>query len=152
MCLYEPNQKILVSGDHILFDITPNITSWPNMENTLDEYLKNLDKVYPLDVNLVLPGHRSIEKNHRQRILELKVHHRARADEILAALGQDTKTAYQIAPLVTWNVSYNSWEQFPTPQKFFATGEVIAHLKYLEGEGSLHSGLKDGQTFFCCPK
>jgi glyoxylase-like metal-dependent hydrolase (beta-lactamase superfamily II) len=28
VCLYEPNQKIFVSGDHILQDITPNISTW----------------------------------------------------------------------------------------------------------------------------
>ncbi|UCG64054.1 MAG: MBL fold metallo-hydrolase, partial [Deltaproteobacteria bacterium] len=28
MCLYDPNKRVLVAGDHILDDITPNITSW----------------------------------------------------------------------------------------------------------------------------
>jgi glyoxylase-like metal-dependent hydrolase (beta-lactamase superfamily II) len=148
MCLYEPDKKILVSGDHVLFDITPNITSWPSMENALGEYLKNLDKIYPLNVTLVLPGHRSIENNHRKRILELKEHHCTRVAEVLSALGEEVKTAYQIAPMVTWEVSYKSWEQFPTPQKFFAMGEVMAHLRYLEGEGTIHSGFKHGRIFF----
>lgn len=147
-CLYEPDKKILVSGDHILFDITPNVISWPTMENALDEYLINLDKIYSLDVTLVLPGHRNIGNNHRKRILELKEHHQARADKILIALGQEGKTAYQVAPLVKWDVSYSSWEQFPTPQKFFAVGEVIAHLKYLEREGAIGSRVKNGQIVF----
>jgi len=151
LCLYEPDKKILISGDHVLFDITPNITSWPSLENALREYLINLDKVYPLDVTLVLPGHRRIESNHRRRILELKEHHRARAAEILTALGKDAKTAYQIAPLVTWDISCSSWDQFPTPQKFFALGEVIAHLKYLEGEGTLRSQWQNGQVVFFNP-
>jgi len=56
-CLYEAKNKILVSGDHILFDITPNITFWPQLDNSLKSYLDSLDKVYNLDVNLVLPGH-----------------------------------------------------------------------------------------------
>jgi len=33
--LYEANKKILVAGDHILFDITPNITNWLEMEDSL---------------------------------------------------------------------------------------------------------------------
>ena len=33
--LYEANKKILVAGDHILFDITPNITYWVEMEDAL---------------------------------------------------------------------------------------------------------------------
>jgi len=60
MCLYEPDKKIFVSGDHILADITPNISTWNELANPLKEYLSSLDKVYPLDVSLVLPGHRSL--------------------------------------------------------------------------------------------
>lgn len=33
--LYEANNKILVAGDHILFDITPNIAYWMQMEDAL---------------------------------------------------------------------------------------------------------------------
>ena len=58
MCLYEPNKKILVSGDHILNNITPNIQLWSDRWNPLKEYLTSLDKVYEFDIELVLPGHR----------------------------------------------------------------------------------------------
>ena len=147
-CLYEPNKKILISGDHILFDITPNITSFPVLENALKEYLINLKKIYSLDITLILPGHRSIGYDHRKRIQEIKDHHKKRAHEILLALGKAEKTAYQTAQTITWDVSYNSWEHFPTPQKFFAFGEVIAHLKYLEGEGAVGSRMRNGQVYF----
>lgn len=33
MCLYEPKRKILVAGDHILIDITPNIQCWSDEKN-----------------------------------------------------------------------------------------------------------------------
>jgi glyoxylase-like metal-dependent hydrolase (beta-lactamase superfamily II) len=144
ICLYESKKKVLISGDHILFDITPNITGWPHTENVLQEYLENLDKVYPLDIQLVLPGHRKVMNDHRSRILTLKRHHRERADEILKTLDSKSLNAYEVAPLVTWDVSYKSWDQFPVPQKFFAMGEVIAHLKFLEGEGTIKSTNKDG--------
>lgn len=148
MCLYEPSKKILISGDHILFDITPNITSWPNKENSLKVYISNLDKIYPLDTNVVLPGHRTPQNNQKKRILELKEHHRARANEMLAILDINWKSAYEIAPLVSWDVSYNSWDEFPAPQKFFAVGEVIAHLRYLEGEERIQSRSANGKILF----
>jgi len=47
-CLYEPDKKILVSGDHILQDITPNIQCWLDDKNPLKSYLKSLDKVFDL--------------------------------------------------------------------------------------------------------
>jgi glyoxylase-like metal-dependent hydrolase (beta-lactamase superfamily II) len=147
-CLYEAEKKILLSGDHILFDITPNITSWLFMENPLKEYLAYLDKIYPLEVKLVLPGHRNIDNNHRKRIIELKEHHKIRANEIRIALGSQWKSAYEIAPKVTWDVSFSAWDQFPASQKFFAMGEVVAHLRYLEEEGLIISKTVNGRFLF----
>jgi len=135
MCLYDAEKRLLFSGDHILFDITPNITFWLGVKNSLKNYLASLEKVYPLDVNLVLPGHREFGNDHRRRIRELQEHHRARLDEIILALKDGGKNAFQVAPRVTWDVDYGSWELFPAAQKWFAVGETLAHLEYLEEDG-----------------
>ena len=135
MCLHEVRNGLLFSGDHILGGITPNICYWPEMTNPLGDYLLSLDKISTLKVNLVLPGHREVFENHIGRIGELKQHHRSRLDEILLALKEGKKSAFQIAPHVTWDMDYDSWEQFPPLQKWFAIGEVVAHLMYLESEG-----------------
>jgi glyoxylase-like metal-dependent hydrolase (beta-lactamase superfamily II) len=147
-CLYEETYKILFSGDHILFDITPNNTYWPAMENSLKQYLASLDKVYPLNVELTLPGHRSIMQNHRRRIKELKEHHLHRLTEVLSALQNGSKTAYDIAPLITWDIGFKSWEKFPAQQKWFAFGETMSHLIYLEEAGAVRKISKNGVTLF----
>jgi len=132
MCLFEPNEKMLFSGDHILGDITPNIQAWFDEWNPLSEYLFNLDKVCEMDVELALPGHRSIITNCKKRIQELKHHHRKRAEEVLSILERGSKSAFQVASQMSWDIVCESWEVFPVAQKWFATGEAIAHLKYLE--------------------
>ncbi len=137
MCLYEPNKQIFIAGDHILIDITPNISLWSDDENPLKEYLSSLDKVYNLDIKLVLPGHRSTFENCKERIEELKHHHQTRASEVLSILEKGTQNAYQVASQMTWDMSYEFWEQFPPSQKWFAFGEAVAHLKYLEEEGKV---------------
>jgi len=38
---------------------------------------------------------------------------------------------------MTWDIDCEKWEDFPVAQKWFATGEAIAHLHYLESEGSI---------------
>ncbi|NIS59551.1 MAG: MBL fold metallo-hydrolase [Proteobacteria bacterium] len=134
-CLYEPTRKILVSGDHILNDITPNIQCWSDQGNPLKNYLASLDKVYELGVNLVLPGHRRLFRNYKERIQELKRHHKKRADEIRLILGRGSRNAFQVASEMTWDIDYESWNLFPPAQKWFATGEAIAHLRYLEERG-----------------
>jgi len=148
MCLYEATEKILVSGDHILYDITPNITCWPNFENPLKEYLGSLEKIYGLDVNLVLPGHRSIMNDHKRRITELRDHHNKRLSEILSALRQGDKTAWGVAPHMTWDIEADSWESFPAFQKWFALGETIAHLEYLHAEGMVRAKEEDKKTVY----
>jgi glyoxylase-like metal-dependent hydrolase (beta-lactamase superfamily II) len=132
ICLYEPDQKILVAGDHILGDITPNIQCWSDNTNPLKQYLASLDKVFDLEVELVLPGHRRLFRNYRERIEELRGHHENRINEVRQILAGGSKTAFQLASNMTWDIECDSWEQFPVAQKWFATGEAIAHLRYLE--------------------
>ena len=148
MCLYEINKQTLFSGDHILSEITPNISFWLEMENSLDLYLASLKKIYPLDIKLVLPGHRSILTDHRKRITELEEHHQSRLKEALSALKDGGRTAFQIAPHLTWDLDYSSWEQFPPLQKWFAIGETIAHLQYLEKKGILQTKDIQKKTVF----
>jgi len=149
ICLYEPDKKVFICGDHILFDITPNITLSSEERNPLKEYLISLDKVYDLDVRLTLPGHRSTFRNHKERIQELKQHHRARLDEIISILAQGRQNAFQIASQMTWDIGYKSWDLFPPAQKLFAFGEALAHLKYLEEEGAVGRAIEgNGILFF----
>jgi glyoxylase-like metal-dependent hydrolase (beta-lactamase superfamily II) len=146
MCLYETAKKILFSGDHILIDITPNIQLWSDTENPLDEYLASLDKVLELDIELTLPGHRRLIHDCKGRIDELKRHHHHRADEVLALLKKGQGNAYQVAAGMTWDIACDTWEEFPVQQKWFATGEALAHLKYLEEQGLIKKRLRDDIT------
>jgi glyoxylase-like metal-dependent hydrolase (beta-lactamase superfamily II) len=141
ICLYEEDKRVLFSGDHILYDITPHIESWSYQVNSLRDYMESLDRVYHLDVDIVLPGHRSFFRDFRERIQALKEHHEERAREVLAVLGPDPMNAYEIAGGMTWDIDCERWERFPIAQKWFATGEALAHLRYLEGEGRIRRNI-----------
>jgi glyoxylase-like metal-dependent hydrolase (beta-lactamase superfamily II) len=148
MCLYEPSKKIFVAGDHILGDITPTITLWSDEWNPLKEYLESLDKVYQLDIKLVLPGHREIFRDPKERIQELKDHHQKRLGEIIAILRKGRKDAFQVASQMTWNIVYDSWDLFPVSQKWFATGEAISHLKYLEEKEVIRKEMRQQKIIY----
>jgi glyoxylase-like metal-dependent hydrolase (beta-lactamase superfamily II) len=137
ICLYDEDKGVLIAGDHVLFDITPHIESWSYQVNALKDYLASLNKVSDFPVAIVLPGHRSLFTDLRARIDALKEHHRHRADEVLDVLGTESRTAYEVAARMTWDIDCESWELFPVAQKWFATGEALAHLRYLEGEGRI---------------
>lgn len=145
ICLYEPERRLLIAGDHILSTITPHVTQWREEGNPLAEYLTSLEKVGKLDVDVVLPGHGELFTDHRKRIRELEDHHRSRAIEILSELQTQKLTAYQIASRIHWDVNFPSWDRFPAFQKFLAVGETLAHLKFLEEQDQVRK-VKQGRA------
>ncbi len=150
VCLYEPEKKIFVAGDHILFDITPNIGQWSPDDpgDPLRDYLASLDKVRELQVQLVLPGHRNRFPGLRERVDELKEHHRVRADEVLQILESGIQNVYQVASRMSWDLDVKSWQQFPIAQKWFASGEALAHIRYLETGGRVTRESKQREVVF----
>ncbi len=43
MCLLDRDNGLLFCGDHIIFTISPNITSWPSVPDSLGNYLASLE-------------------------------------------------------------------------------------------------------------
>ena len=43
MCFFLEEHNAILLGDHVLFDITPNITAWPAMPDALGSYLVSLE-------------------------------------------------------------------------------------------------------------
>ncbi|MDR1617251.1 MAG: MBL fold metallo-hydrolase [Syntrophomonadaceae bacterium] len=131
MCLYEEEKKFILSGDHVLADMTPNITIWLGKKDPLGEYLHSLEQMKKLPVVLALPGHRSLITDFEYRISELQLHHKNRLNEVESILQAGSKTAYEVASFMKWDLKNISWEEFPVMQRRFATLEALAHLEYL---------------------
>jgi hypothetical protein len=49
---------------------------------------------------------------------------------------------------MTWSIRAKSWEDFPVMQRWFATGEAIAHLRYLQGKGQVAQVEEDDRIIF----
>lgn len=143
LTLYEPELKLYFSGDHILGDITPNITNWAGVRDSLGDYLDSLEAVRSLDVDLVLPGHRSLIPDMGGRIGELQKHHAARLDEVRGILRRGGATGYAVASQMTWSLRNLVWRDFPVGQKFFAAGEAVSHLDRLVALGEARRDLQD---------
>ena len=148
-CLYIPEKKLVFFGDHILYSITPNITSWDISYNPLKNYIKNLKKFKDIEIEIPLPAHRKVVCNIYDRIDQILEHHRVRLDETLDAIRTcHGATPYEIASRLHWNVHNDRWEDFPTHQKASAVGEVLAHLAYLVDEGKVKCNDENGQDKF----
>ena len=133
MCYYLEEEKIMFLGDHILFDITPNITVWPGVKHSLSTYLTNLHRILSYDIRFAYPSHRGISgKTLDQRAREIVDHHSRRLNEILKILKEyPGSSGYEVASRLTWSLHGETWETAPKRQIWFAVGETLAHIEYL---------------------
>ena len=138
VCLYEKESGIMFLGDHVLFDITPNITTWPDFDDPLGHYIHSLMDISTYSVLLPLPAHRGVSSTMAERIGTIIEHHGVRIREMLDSLDAEPGlTPYELSGRVRWKVHgrTNSWADFPLSQKWFAVGETAAHLQYLMARG-----------------
>ena len=134
--LYEPGERVLLSGDHLLACITPNPVLEPDPDTvegrrrSLVEYLGSLERFIRLDPLLVLPGHGPRFQDVPALTAAMRHHHDSRADEILDVLRRlGDATPYEL-----------SGELFPDIKDFsimLGVSEVVGHLDLLEDEGRL---------------
>jgi glyoxylase-like metal-dependent hydrolase (beta-lactamase superfamily II) len=81
--LYNRENSILFSTDHILPQISPNISYWfRGIRNPLGAFFKSLDKIKLLEVDYVIPSHGKPFRNATNRIEELLEHHQERLEEV----------------------------------------------------------------------
>jgi glyoxylase-like metal-dependent hydrolase (beta-lactamase superfamily II) len=133
LCFYESGHRLMLSGDHVLPRITPNISFHPqNGPNPLGDYLSSLDKVAAYAVEEVLPAHEYRFADLQARVNELKGHHQARFDELISAIRDGVTTTWGLAERMTWS---RPWEQIQGFMRRAAVGETLAHLYYLERLG-----------------
>lgn len=142
--LWEEKRGIMVTGDHVLFDISPNITCWNSVKDSLGDYLESLERVKEYPVRLALPGHRG-GGDYRERVEALLLHHENRLAETERVVREvPGLTAYELAGRMKWRIRARNWEEFPPVQKRYAVGETIAHLDYLRLRGRVHREKTDG--------
>jgi len=151
ICLYEPERKILISGDHILPTITPVIELHPRSgDNPLDDYLNSLDAMRSLDVRLVLPGHGSPFSDLQSRIEQIIRHHKQRNEAILKAVEAKPKTAYQIANGIPWMLEMGGvrWQELAPGDRTMAVSETLAHLESMRFGGKVNKSYQDGIIYY----
>ena len=131
MIFYDENNEIMFCGDHVLFDISPNITPVLDVADPLGDYMNSLKKAEKFSVIKAFPGHRGIGP-YKKRIKELQQHHIVRLEEVIDIVKKNPGiTAYDIAAKMSWQISEDNWDAFPLVQKYFAMCECIAHIDYL---------------------
>ncbi len=132
LCLWNPAEHILISGDQVLPTISSNISimfQQPNA-NPLGAYLDSLERLRSLPSDtLVLPSHGSPFYGLRHRIDDLRAHHEAQIAKLLSACVVP-KSAYDVLRVLFRR-------ELAGMHFMLALGEAVAHLEYLAHRGDL---------------
>jgi glyoxylase-like metal-dependent hydrolase (beta-lactamase superfamily II) len=144
--LYAARGNVLISGDMLLPRISTNVSVWPANadDDPLGRFLDSLAAFERLPGDtLVLPSHGLPFRGIATRVAELRAHHAARLDELERALADAGRpmSAGELVPTL-----------FRRPldlqQRFFATGEAIAHLNHLWHAGRVERQRDGGALRF----
>ena len=131
-CLYCPELEVLIAGDQVLPKITPTIMvqACEPEENPLLDFLESNKKLRDLpEFVVVLPSHNVPFTGLNVRLDQYIIHHMERLNVVLEAC---------VKPLSGMEVARFLFPQdLDSHGKFFAVGETMAHIKYLEYEGKL---------------
>jgi glyoxylase-like metal-dependent hydrolase (beta-lactamase superfamily II) len=139
--LWCPELNVLISGDQVLPKITTNVSIWWDRprDNPLRLYLDSLARFRPMPEDaLVLPSHGLPFRGLHARLDALRAHHDERLSETIDGLSEP-RTAAEMVPILFRRA-------LDTHQLSFAIGEVLAHLNYLEAEGSVSRSVSPSST------
>jgi len=143
MCFYFSDEGILLAGDHVLPDITPNLS--PDIfqldYRPLRSFLEALGRVRDLPVRMVYPAHGDPFSDLKKRVDEIRVHHAERSQLIIEALRGRGKTAFEASGDIFGT-------DLPEFDQFLALNETYVHIMELMDSGSVIMEERDGLGFY----
>jgi glyoxylase-like metal-dependent hydrolase (beta-lactamase superfamily II) len=127
VCLFQPERRLLISGDHLLGRISLYF-DYGSSPDPVGEFLHSLDVVERLDARLCLPGHgrtftdvhAHIEGN-RRLVFE-------RLDSVMDAVAQRPLSAFEVVPHV-----YG--DSLSAPNAHWLLSKVLSYLTHLRVVG-----------------
>jgi glyoxylase-like metal-dependent hydrolase (beta-lactamase superfamily II) len=134
VCFFDSVRNVVLTGDHILPRITPNISPSPrDTADLLGEYLGSLSALSDFGAEEVLPAHEYRFIGLAERVQGLRGHHEVRLGEVMTALrAQPGSTTVHVTEALAWS---RPWAQMQGMQRRFAIGEAYSHLIHLERTG-----------------
>jgi glyoxylase-like metal-dependent hydrolase (beta-lactamase superfamily II) len=138
VCLHlrDGDRTRLLTGDHLLPTISPQISLYPDDagEDTdpLGDFLDSLERIGALAPDEVLPAHQYRFTGGPERVRELLEHHSHRLAELHAALRARPLTQWACAQAMTWN---RPWSELSFFSRHMALSEAAAHLRRLVKTG-----------------
>lgn len=136
LCLHEEAEDVLLTGDHVLPRITPNVGLHPRSAGPpLAAYLTSLRRVAAFGGAEALPAHEYRFHGLADRVRILLAHHDRRCEEVLAILARlGPATVWQVTQELSWA---RGWPAVTGLMRRAAVGEAAAHLRHLADDGRI---------------
>lgn len=140
LCLFDPETGTLLSGDHVLPNITPHISGLTGHGDPLTLFFDSLDKVgrFAHDISIALPAHGTPFTNVGERVASIKEHHAERLQKL-----RDTSASLG-RPATVMEFSTHLFS--PRAQGSMADSEAFAHLEHLRLLGDFER-IESGEAF-----
>lgn len=128
--LWDKESGILFSGDHVLSDSFPNITTWNLNEDFFQYYLDNLAKLNNMQINHLFTAHDNPIDNIGLRIDSAITHYKNRLEHVKDALSKAARpmTAFEISSELKRHVSL---AEVPPGTRWFICSDTLAYLQHL---------------------
>jgi glyoxylase-like metal-dependent hydrolase (beta-lactamase superfamily II) len=122
--LHQAERKLMISGDHLL-GRTVLFFDHGHSPDPVGEFLRGLDEIEPLDVDLVLPGHGRTFRDPEAKIAEARRQVGELLGKVRDSLAEGEKTAFAIVADIIGAENVNS------PGSVWALQIVLASLDHL---------------------
>ena len=154
ICLYDPEERLMFTGDMLLQSITPNPDIYPpwlsEKSSGLPDYIDSLRKIRDIETMMALPGHGKSITDFQTRIDEVLLHHEERLQFLRDDIRDEEKTVLQLAIVLLTHINMD----MSGVNIYLAMREVFGHLVILEQNGKVKMEVRDGTAYYratTCP-
>jgi glyoxylase-like metal-dependent hydrolase (beta-lactamase superfamily II) len=148
ICLYDPEERLMFTGDMLLQSITPNPDIYPpwlsEKSSGLPDYIESLHKIRSLDTSIAMPGHGKSITDFESRIDEVLLHHEERLQFLRDDIRDEEKTVLQLAIVLLTHIKAD----MSGVSIFLAMREVFGHLVILEQGGKVKMEVRNGTAYY----
>lgn len=143
LSFYDPERRLMLCGDAVLPQISPNISLLPGSDpQPLQSFMDSLSKLGAFKVVKAFPGHRNPFTHFTERTQDLIIHHEERLDLIHSLLTERDQTGFEICTALFGT-------ELGIHQMRFAMSEALAHLVELVRQGrAIEIPGTDGSCFY----
>lgn len=140
LCLWDPEEGVFLSGDHVLPTITPHIAGLGDGADTLALFMSSLNRVIDIEgVKHALPAHGHPFVDLAGRAGEIRSHHDGRLTKL-------RELSAEMGPASVQDLSRKIFR--PERWGFMAESEIFAHMRHLQLTGQAECTNADGTPMF----